>query len=72
MNWENVVMIPTRYLHSNSDSGGLNVTGEGETWGVQRSKRMKGIGNMGMMPKKEVKVLHKHQDCLKFPICAQV
>lgn len=67
MNWENVVTIPTRYSHSNSDSGGLSVIREGETQGIQKSINLKGIGNLEMIPKRAAQVLHSLQGFLKFP-----
>lgn len=40
--------------------------GEGETQGVQKSKNLKGIGNLEMIPKRVAQVLHNLQGFLEF------
>lgn len=46
-------MTPVGYSHSNSDSGGLNVSeeGQGKTQGGQTSKNVKGIGDLEVLPR---------------------
>lgn len=65
-------LAPTGYLHSSSDSGGLNMIGEGqgETLGDQKSKKFERHREPGNAPpRKAVCVLHRIQHFLKFPIC---
>lgn len=45
----------------------MSVIREGETQGVQKSRNLKGIGNLEMIPKRAAQVLHSLQGFLKFP-----
>lgn len=45
----------------------MSVIREGETQGVEKSRNLKGIGNLEMIPKRAAQVLHNLQGFLKFP-----